>query len=135
MKKQMLRLALVLAIAPAAYGCRTAATVGAGAAAGAAAATQINQNAEAVIASPIADVDTRARAVLQIRGMTLTDAEYEDNATEREYEARQGDNVAHIKLVANGANSTRVAVSYRRGAVDYSKDQAQQILRLIQNSR
>jgi hypothetical protein len=135
MKKQMLRLALVLAIAPAAYGCRTAATVGAGAAAGAAAATQVNQNVEATINAPIATVDSRARAALQIRGMTLTDAEYEDNATEREYEGRQGDNVAHIKLVANGANSTRVAVSYRRGTVDYSKDEAQQILRIIQNTR
>jgi len=135
MKKQMLRLALVLAIVPAAYGCRTAATVGAGAAAGAAAATQVNQNVEAVINDPIGQIDVRARAALRIRGMTLTDAEYEDNATEREYEGRQGDNVAHIKLVANGANSTRVAVSYRRGALDYSKDEAQQILRLIQNTR
>ena len=135
MKKQMLRLALVLAIASAAYGCRTAATVGAGAAAGAAAATQVNQNVEATINAPIATVDSRARAALQIRGMTLADAAYEDNATEREYEGRQGDNVAHIKLVANGASSTRVAVSYRRGAVDYSKDEAQQILRLIQTTR
>lgn len=135
MKKQMLRLALVLAIAPAAYGCRTAATVGAGAAAGAAAATQVNQNVEATINAPIATVDSRARAALQIRGMTMTDAAAEDNATERELVARQGDNVAHVKLVSNGANSTRVAVSYRRGAVDYSKDEAQQILRLIQNTR
>ena len=135
MKKQILRLALVLAIAPAAYGCRTAATVGAGAAAGAAAATQVNQNVEATINAPIATVDSRARAALQIRGMTMTEAAYEDNATEREYEARQGDNVAHIKLVANGANSTRVAVSYRRGQLDYSKEEAGQILRLIQNTR
>ncbi|HLL82335.1 MAG TPA: DUF3568 family protein [Longimicrobium sp.] len=135
MKKQILRLALVLAIAPAAYGCRTAATVGAGAAAGAAAATQVNQNVEATINAPISTVDSRARAALQIRGMTMTEAAYEDNATEREYEARQGDNVAHIKLVANGASSTRVAVSYRRGQLDYSKDEAQQILRLIQNTR
>ncbi|HEY0154635.1 MAG TPA: DUF3568 family protein [Longimicrobium sp.] len=135
MKKQMLRLALVLAIAPAAYGCRTATTLGAGAAAGAAAATQVNQNVEATINAPIATVDSRARAALQIRGMTLTDASYEENATEREYEATQGDNVAHIKLVSNGASSTRVAVSYRRGRVDYSKDEAQQILRLIQNTR
>jgi hypothetical protein len=133
--KQMLRLALVLAIAPAIYGCRTAATVGAGAAAGAAAATTVNQNVEATIGAPIATVDTRARAALQVRGMTVTDAEYEDNATEREYEARSGDNVAHIKLIANGANSTRVAVSYRRGAVDYSRDEAQRILTLIQSTR
>jgi len=134
MTNRMLALVLALAVVPAA-GCRTAATVGAGAAAGAAAVTQVNQNAEATINAPISAVDARARTVLQIRGMTLTDAEYEDNATEREYEGRQGDNVAHIKLIANGASSTRVAVSYRRGALDYSKDEAQNILRLIQNTR
>ena len=133
--KKIITLGLVLAVAPVANGCRTAATVGAGAAAGAAAATTINQNVEATIAAPIATVDTRARAVLQIRGMTLTDANYEDNATEREYEGKQGDNVAHIKLVSMGANSTRVAVSYRRSAVDYSRDEAQRILTLIQNTR
>lgn len=135
MTKQILRLALVLAIAPAVYGCRTAATVGAGAAAGAAAATQVNQNVEATINAPISTVEQRARAALQVRGMTMTGHEHEDNATERELVARQDDNVAHVKLVANGANSTRVAVSYRRGQLDYSKDEAQQILRLIQNSR
>ncbi len=135
MNRKMLTLALVLAIAPAAVGCRTAAAVGAGAAAGAAAATTVNQNVEATIAAPISTVDTRARAALQVRGMTVTDANYEDNATEREYEARSGDNVAHIKLVSAGASSTRVAVSYRRGAVDYSRDEAQRILTLIQNTR
>lgn len=134
MNRKMLAFALAFAIVPAA-GCRTAATVGAGAAAGVAAATQVNQNVEATINAPIATVDTRARAALQVRGMTMTDAAYEDNATEREFEGRQGDNVAHIKLIANGANSTRVAVSYRRGQLDYSKDEAQNILRLIQNAR
>jgi phage gp45-like len=134
MTKRMLAIVLAFAIVPAA-GCRTAATVGAGAAAGAAAATQVNQNAEATINAPISAVDSRARTALRVRGMTMTDANYEDNATEREYEARQGDNVAHIKLIANGASSTRVAVSYRRGAVDYSKEEAQNILRLIQNTR
>jgi len=138
MQKRMLtaaRIAMVLAIAPAAYGCRTAATVGAGAAAGAAAATTVNQNVEATVAAPIATVDSRARQVLSSMGMTLTDAEYEDNATEREYEGRSGDNVAHIKLIADGASRTRVAVSYRRGRVDYSQTEAQRILDRIQQAR
>lgn len=128
------KLALVLAIAPAAYGCRTAATVGAGAAAGAAAATQVNQNAEANIAAPISTVDRRARTVLAGMGMTLTDASYEDSAMEREYEARSGDTMVHMKLVGRGA-STMVAVSYRRGQLDYSKSQAQEILNRIQAAR
>jgi hypothetical protein len=127
------RIAVILAIAPAAYGCRTAATAGAGAAAGAAAATTVNQNAEATIAAPIASVDTRARGVLSSMGMTLTEVETEDNGREREFEGRSGDNVAHIKLVADG-NSTRVAVSYRRGRVDYSRDEAQRILTRIQQA-
>jgi hypothetical protein len=128
-------LTLVLAIAPLAAGCRTAATVGAGAAAGAAAATTVNQNVEATVAAPIASVEQRARAALQVRGMTLTDHEHEDNATERELEGRQGDNVAHIKLISQGAGSTRVAVSYRRGMADYSKTEAQNILNLIQRTQ
>jgi hypothetical protein len=128
------KLALVLAIAPAAYGCRTAATVGAGAVAGAAAASQINQNAEATISAPISTVDRRARTVLAGMGMTLTDASYEDSATEREYEARSGDTVVHMKLVGRGS-STEVAVSYRRGQLDYSKSQAQEILNRIQAAR
>jgi hypothetical protein len=135
MTKQMRLAAMILAIVPAVYGCRTAAAVGAGAAAGAAAATTINQNVEATINAPIATVDTRARAALAVRGMQMTDASYEDNATEREFEGRQGDNVAHIKLVSQGPSSTRVAVSYRRSAVDYSRDEAQRILTLIQNTR
>jgi environmental stress-induced protein Ves len=135
MKKQMLALALVLAIAPAAVGCRTAATAGAGAAAGAAAATTINQNAEGSVAASISETDRRTRNVLRGMGMTLTDANYEDNAMEREYEARSGDNVVHIKLVSRGGSSTNVAVSYRRGRVDYSKTEAQNILTRIQAAR
>ncbi len=127
------RIAILLAIAPAAYGCRTAATVGAGAAAGAAAATTVNQNVEATIAAPIATVDTRARGVLSSMGMTLTEVEAEDNGREREFEGRSGDNVAHVKLVSEGT-STRVAVSYRRGRVDYSRDEAQRILARIQQA-
>ena len=122
------RIAILLAITPAAYGCRTAAAVGAGAAAGAAAATTVNQNVESTVSSPIGTVERRTRQVLASMGMTLTDVEYEDAATERELEGRSGDNVAHVKLVADGTSRTRVAVSYRRGAVDYSKTEAQRIL-------
>jgi environmental stress-induced protein Ves len=135
MKKQILALALVFAIAPAAVGCRTAATMGAGAAAGAAAATTVNQNAEGSVSASISETDRRTRNVLRGMGMALTDANYEDNAMEREYEARSGDNVVHIKLVSRGASSTDVAVSYRRGRVDYSKTEAQNILTRIQAAR
>lgn len=128
------RIAAILALAPAAYGCRTAATVGAGAAAGAAAVTQVNQNVEATVSAPIATVDTRARGVLTSMGMTLVEVESENNGMEREFEGRSGENVAHVKLVSDG-NSTRVAVSYRRGRVDYSRDEAQRILTQIQQAR
>lgn len=132
--KMALRLALVLAIAPAAYGCRTAATVGAGAAAGAVAASTVDQNVTATLATPISEVDRRARAVFASMGMAITAAEFQDNATEREYDARSGDNIAHIKMVAEG-DRTKVSVSYRRGRVDYSKTEAQNILDRIQAAR
>lgn len=97
-------------------------------------ATTIDQNVTATLATPISEVDRRARAVFASMGMAITAAEFQDNATEREYDARSGDNIAHIKMVAEGAQ-TKVSVSYRRGRVDYSKTEAQNILNRIQAAR
>ncbi|HEX8394164.1 MAG TPA: hypothetical protein VF665_17605 [Longimicrobium sp.] len=129
-KMLIARVALILAVTPVAYGCRTAAAVGAGAGA----ATMVNQNADALVDAPIGTVERRTRSVLAGMGMTLRDVAYEDNATEREFEARSGDNVAHVKLEAEGQR-TKVGVSYRRGRMDYSKEEATRILNAIQNAR
>jgi hypothetical protein len=127
--RAIIRLTLMLALLLPAYGC-LAAAAGAGAAAG---ITLTNQGAESVVQGSIADVDRRTRAVLRDMGLTLADAAYEDNATEREYEARgSGDRVVHVKLEARGTTSTNVNVSSREGRLDYDKDAARDIISRIQ---
>jgi hypothetical protein len=127
------KFALIMAIIPAAQACGTTRTVAAGAVAAGAAVAE-NQNATATINAPISEVDRRARAVLSSMGMTITGADFDNEARQREYDARSGDNVAHIKLEAEGS-STEVSVSYRTGRVDYSESRARDILSRIQSQR
>ncbi len=103
-------------------GCRTARTAAdeigdAAGAAGRAIASinPTNQGAEALVQGSVSNVDRRARTVLSSMGLQLTKAEYEDNATEREYEARSGKRVVHMKLEARGTTSTRSTFPHARG--------------------
>ena len=144
MTKQTLiatRLALVVAAVATAAGCRTAQAArddvssAAGSVSTAVEAVFTDQGAEAVVGGSIADVDRRTRAVLRGMGMTLTDAEYDDNAREREYEARVGDRVAKVELEWRSATTTEVDVSVRVGATDYRKGEARDIISRIQAQR
>ncbi|HEV2125067.1 MAG TPA: hypothetical protein VGW38_20145 [Chloroflexota bacterium] len=144
MRKQILmtaRLATILAITAASFGCQTAqgaredvaeaaTTIG-----NVVEAVFTDQGAEAVVQGSIADVDRRTRAVLREMGLTLAEAEYDDNATEREYEARGGDRVVHVELEARSATTTEIEVSYRVGETNYEKEQAREIIRRIQQRR
>jgi hypothetical protein len=124
-------LVLGLVLVAGTFGCRTAAA----GAAGAAAAVMLNdQGAEALVQGSIGDVDRRTRAVLRDMGLQMTEADSEDNATEREYEARSGERVVHVKLEARGS-STEVNVSSREGRLDYDKDHARTIISRIQRQR
>ena len=114
-------------------GCRTAAVAGA---AGAAAAVLNDQNAEGEIAGSIMEVDGRAKRALADMGLLLRDAAMEDNATEWEYEARNGDRVVHVKLERRTANLTKVAVSSRVGTtLDYDVSHARMVLERIRQQR
>lgn len=132
------RLAAILVVTSATFGCRTMQAAGedvesaAGAVGNAAEAAFTDQGAEAVVQGSIADVDRRTRAVLQGMGLTITGADYDDNATEREYEARGGDRVVRVELESRSAATTEVDVSYRVGETNYEKDQARDIIRRIQ---
>ena len=139
-------LTLLLIVALPAAGCRTARTATeevqqAGAAAGAAvteafaAINPTDQGAESLVSGSISDVDRRTRAVLSGMGLQVTKTEMEDNATEREYEARSGDRVVHVKLEAQGATGTQVNVSSREGTLDYDKNHARMIVERIQRQR
>jgi hypothetical protein len=135
-------LMLVLVSALPVAGCRTARTAAdeigdAAGAAGRAIASinPTNQGAEALVQGSVSNVDRRARTVLSSMGLQLTKAKYEDNATEREYEARSGNRVVHMKLEARGTTSTQVNVSSREGTLDYDKSHARMILERIQRQR
>lgn len=144
MKKQMrmaTRLAAVLAITSASFACRT--VEGAREDAQSAGTTVVqaaeavftDQGAEAVIAGSISQVDRRTRMVLRNMGFTVTEADYDDNAREREYEAKMGDRTVRIELEWRSATTTEVDVSYRIGATNYEKGQARDILNRIQQQR
>lgn len=144
MNKQMLlaaRLAAVLALTSASFACRTVegaredASSAANTVSTAVEAVFTDQGAEATIQGSIADVDRRTRAVLSGMGLTLTEADYDDNAMEREYEARNGNRVVHVELESRSASTTEVDVSYRVGATDYRKGEARDIIRRIQQQR
>lgn len=134
----VLGLILVLPVA----GCRTARTAAdeigdAAGAAGRAIASinPTNQGVESLVQGSISAVDRRARAVLSSMGLQVTKSKMEDNATEREYEARSGNRVVHVKLEARGATSTEVEVTSREGTLDYDKSHARTILERIQRQR
>lgn len=118
-----------------AAGCGSTARTAAAAAAGTAAAVvATNQNAEAEVHGSLAELDRRTRSVFSEMGLQITKSSSENNDTEREYEARSGDRVVHVKLEQPaGGHMTKVSVSSRRGTtVDYDVSHARMVLQRIQ---
>lgn len=132
-------LLLPVALLFGAAGCRsasTATTVAAGAAGVAAAIVLNDQNAEAEIAGSIGDVDRRARVVLSGMGLQIAKSASENGAREREYEARSGDRVVHVKLEQRAAGVTKASVSSRMGTTpNYDVTHARMIVERIQQQR
>ena len=117
-------LVLLLVSGLAVSGCQTArsASQEVPTAEGASAAIEpTGQGAESVVAGSLSEVDRRTRAVLAEMGLQVTARAMEDDAAEREYEARNGDRVVHVKLTAREASSTAVNVSSRERTLDYDK--------------
>lgn len=141
LSRNPIRILLVLAAALAlpAAGCRsasTATTVAAGAAGAAAAIVLNDQNAEADIAGSIGDVDRRARVVLSGMGLQIVQSSSENNAMEREYEARSGDRVVHVKLEQRAPGLTKASVSSRTGTtLNYDVSHARMVVERIQQQR
>lgn len=130
--------ALVLLVPLFAAGCGSTTRTAAAAAAGTAAAVvATNQNAEGEVHGSLAEVDRRTRAVFGSMGLQITKSSTEDNGTEREYEARSGDRVVHVKLQQPaGSHMTKVSVSSRRGTtLDYDVSHARTVLQRIQQGQ
>lgn len=129
-------LVVLLPLFSAACGSRTG-TVAAAAAGTAAGVALSNQNAEGEAHGSIAEMDRRTRAVFSSMGLEITKSSAENNATEREYEARSGDRVVHVKLEQPaGSHMTKVSVSSRRGTtLDYDVSHARMVLQRIQQQQ
>ena len=135
MSSHLHRAVVLLILAASAAGCRTARAAGEDISAAVAAINPTEQGAEAVLQGSIADLDLRTRAVLMRMGIQITETETENNAMEREYVARRGDRVVHVKLEARGTTSTQVNVSSREGTLEYDKSHARTVLEQIQRQR
>ena len=107
---------------------------GGGAATGAAAVALTDQNAEGEASGSLSEMDRRTRAVFASMGLGITKSSTENGGTEREYEARSGDRVVHVKLEQpSGSATTKVSVSSRRGTtLDYDVSHARTVLAQIQ---
>ena len=130
--------ALVALLPLFALGCGSRTGTVAAAAAGTAAAVVLSdQNAEGEVHGNIAEVDRRARAVFSANGLQITKSSSENSSTEREYEARSGDRVVHVKLEQPaGSHMTKVSVSSRRGTTpDYDVSHARTMLQRIQQQQ
>ena len=125
--------ALLLLVPLFAAGCGSTARTAA-AATGAAAVAMTDQNAEGEAGGTLADVDRRTRAVFASMGLGITKTSTENEGTEREYEARSGDRVVHVKIERpSGSATTKVSVSSRRGTtLDYDVSHARTVLAQIQ---
>lgn len=135
------RLAAVVVMASATFGCRTVQGAREDAQNAGESAVQAvesvftDQGAEAVIAGSIADVDRRTRLVLREMGLTMDEVRFDDNARERDYEAKGGDRTVRVELEVRTATTTEIEVKYRVGATNYEKGQAQDVIRRVQARR
>jgi|GEM_PF-1943964 len=130
--------ALLLMLPLFSAGCgSTTRTAAAAAAGGAVAVAATNQNAEGEVHGSLAQVDARTRTVFGSMGLQITKSSSENQGTEREYEARSGDRVVHVKLEQPaGGHMTKVSVSSRRGTtLDYDVSHARMVLQRIQQPR
>lgn len=127
--------ALLLFLPLVSAGCGSTARTAAAAAAGTAGVVvATNQNAEGEAHGTLAEMDRRTRTVFGSMGLEITKASNENAGTEREYEARSGDRVVHVKLEQPaGSHMTKVSVSSRRGTtLDYDVSHARMVLQRIQ---
>lgn len=132
------RMILALALTTASFGCRSAVSSVDTPSVAAGETAEIivtGESAASVIAGSMGDVDRRTRRVLLNMGLQFDDGSDEDNATEREYEARNADRVVHVKLEQRpGTLATNLTVSSRNGST-YEVNHARTVIQQVQNTR
>ena len=110
--------------------CATAAAAGAGAAAG---IYLTDQGASGTVASPLATVDTRTKAVLSEMGIQVTERKEENG--EVEYHGTGNEMEIVVELDAAGSGATLVKASARKNVAEWDKEYARTIVERITQRR
>src|SRR4051812_18849420 len=131
MLRGRLKLALTVALMLPVGGC-----VAAAAAAGAGAGIYLtSQGAESLVKSSVADVATRAHAVMKAEGIVEVASSSEASGDKRELKGKKGDLDITIKMAREDNATSRVEVTARKNLAEWDKEYAQQLLsRIVQTS-
>lgn len=114
----------------------TAGCLAAAAAAGAGAGIYLTtRGAESMVDGSVAQVATRAQAVMAEEGIVPDASSSEDGGDKREFKGKKGDLDVTIEVEGKGAKTTRVEVTARKNMAEWDKDYAQQVLsKIVQKS-
>jgi FAD/FMN-containing dehydrogenase len=125
------RLALVLALALSQGGCLAAA-----AAAGAGGAIAYNdRGAHSLVNGSVADVVADARAVFNDMGITLDTPGANEGENDRTVSGVRGDMRVSVEIERQSATTSEVMVTARKGAVDFDRELARDVLSRIMARR
>lgn len=125
---KVVRVALLLALIPAAQAC--AAAVAAGAGAGAAIAYS-ERGVSSKVEGSVDQVFQRSRAVFQEMGITETAQDADTQGTERELQGRSGDLEVTVDIKRENDTLSSVEVFAQRTTVDWDRDYARDVLQRI----
>jgi len=125
--KASVRWVLVLGLAGVLPACVAAGAAAAGAGGG---LYFTSRGAESIVDSPIQQVESRARTVLEQEGVAITGTQTEQSGDKRELKGKKGDLDISVTMGRQGSQ-TKTEVSARKNLVTWDKDYAQQILSKI----
>jgi len=115
-----------LVVALPATGCLAAAAAGAGAG-----IYLTSRGAESLIDSPIDQVASRARTVMNEEGIVPDASSTENGGENRELKGKKGDLDVTIQMEQKSDKTTRVEVTARKNLAEWDKEYAQQVLQRI----
>jgi len=119
---------VLLGLASGISGCVAATAAAAGAGTG---VYLTSRGAESIVKGPIDQVETRAKAVLEQEGVTITGTQTEQSGDKRELKGTKGDLEVTVSMERQDTGTTKAEVSARKNLVTWDKDYAQQVLNKI----
>ena len=123
---------VLLGLASGISGCVAATAAAAGAGTG---IYLTSRGAESIVKGPIDQVESKAKAVLEQEGVTITGTQTEQSGDKRELKGKKGDLEVTVSMERQDAGTTKAEVSARKNLVDWDKDYAQQVLnKIVQRS-